>query len=150
MKQCYIAAAWLAAIMFAGCTSHLVFFEEDHLGLKAKFQPNDPSPAEVSVGYHRGIIAMIPQESELPSHLTNQVTVTKSTDGTNTVVVITNDPDELMSLYTVFRANVGWMDPIQTHHFLVTGTAAASLLANESSLRSVLTNLHGFADNQDQ
>ncbi|MGA2140429.1 MAG: hypothetical protein ABSH14_16345 [Verrucomicrobiia bacterium] len=148
MKQRYVAAAWLTAMMFAGCSSHLLFVEEDHLGLKAKFQPNDPSPVELSVGYHRGVIAIVPQQSEFPSGLTNQVTVTR-TDGTNTMV-ITYDPDELMSLYTVFRANVGWMDPIETHHFLVTGTAAASLLANEDSLRNIVTNLQGFADNKGQ
>lgn len=140
-KHCLVIG--LAALGWTGCTSHLVFVEEDHVGLKAKFQPNDPAPAQFSVGYHRGVVAVVPQQGAKASGLTNQVTVTRKADGTNVVVQVVADPDELMSLYTVFRANVGWRDPVETLHFLATGTAAAQLLANEDELRNVADVLTG-------
>ncbi|OHE76935.1 MAG: hypothetical protein A2107_00545 [Verrucomicrobia bacterium GWF2_62_7] len=144
MKQRTIAAACLSALMLVGCSSHLLFVEEDHLGLKAKFEGNNPAPAELSLGYHRGIVAMIPQQSDEPSGSTSQASVTRTGTGTNTVITITHDPDELMSLYTIFRANVGLWDPVETHHFLATGTAASSLLANHNELREITKNLKGF------
>ena len=123
-----------------GCTSHLVFLEEDHFGLKAQFQPNNPSPAEFSLGYRRGIVAVIPQQSKSPVTLANPVSVTWTTNA----VTICENPNELMSLYTVFKANVGFNDPTEIHHFLATGMAANALLANYGDLRNVTTNLNGF------
>lgn len=146
MKTRIFAVMSLTMLCLSGCTSHLIFVEEDHFGLKAQFEPNNPSPAELSLGYRRGVVAVIPQQSDQPVRLTNSVTVTTE-KGTNTVVKIFNDPNELMSLYTVFRANVGFGDPVEVHHFLATGAAATSLLANESELRNVTTNLNGFNHN---
>lgn len=134
----------LVVFGMSGCTSHLVFLEEDHFGLKAQFEPNNPAPAELSLGYRRGVVAVIPQQAAQPVKLTNSVTVATETTASNTVVKVYNDPNELMSLYTVFRANVGFGDPVEVHHFLATGTAATSLLANEGELRNVVTNLAGF------
>ena len=123
-----------------GCTSHLVFLEEDHFGLKAQFQPNNPSPAEFSLGYRRGIVSVIPQQSAKPVDLANPVFVT----WTSNAVTISENPNELMSLYTVFKANVGFGSPTEIHHFMATGMAANSLLANFGDLRNVTTNLNGF------
>lgn len=144
MIKLVTAAASLTLLGLTGCTSHLVFIEEDHFGLKAQFQPNNPAPAELSLGYRRGVIAMIPQQSNQPAKLTNSVTVTTEGTDTNTIVKVFNDPNELLSLYTVFHANVGFNDPVEVHHFLATGAAATSLLANESELRDVTTNLNSF------
>ena len=152
MKKRTLATLSLAALCLSGCTSHLIFVEEDHFGLKAQFEPNNPSPAELSLGYRRGVVAVIPQQSKRPVRLTNSVTVTTEKEATatatNTIVKVFNDPNELMSLYTVFRANVGFNNPVEVHHFLATGAAATSLLANESDLRNVTTNLNGFNHNQ--
>lgn len=131
----------LVLLYLTGCESHLVFIEEDHMGLKAQFQPNNPSPVELSLGYRRGIVAVVPQQSQQPMNLTNPVSVTWTTN----LVTISENPNELMSLYTVFKANVGFNSPTEIHHFMVTGMAANSLLANSASLRNVTTNLNGFS-----
>jgi hypothetical protein len=128
-------------LCITGCESHLVFIEEDHLGLKAQFQPNNPSPGEISLGYRRGIIAVVPQQSAKPVTLMNPISVTWTTNNSLTVC---QNPNELMSLYTVFKANVGFGSPTEIHHFLATGMAANALLANSDSLRNVTTNLNGF------
>jgi hypothetical protein len=135
----------LAVLGFTGCTSHLVFLEEGHVGLKAQFAANNPSPAQLSLGYRRGIVAVIPQQSKEPQAVKDSVSVTSKPgeDGKKTVTIY-NDPNELMSLYTVFGANVGIGDPVEVHHFLATGIAAASLLANSEELRKVTRNLRGF------
>jgi hypothetical protein len=130
----------IALLGATGCESHLVFIEEDHIGLKAQFQPNNPSPVELSLGYRRGIVAVVPQQSKSGQTLTNPVSVTWTTNS----VTISENPNELMSMYTVFKANVGFNNPTEIHHFLATGMAANSLLANEDALRNVTTNLNGF------
>jgi hypothetical protein len=140
MRKILIILAPLALLGLAGCQSHLLFIEEDHFGLKAQFQPNNPSPAEMSLGYRRGIVAVIPQQSQKAVTLANPVSVT----WTSNSVTVTENPNELMSLYTVFKANVGFNNPTEIHHFLATGMAANSLLANEEALRNVTTNLNGF------
>ncbi len=147
MTKAALATICLVLVGTVGCTSHLMFVEEDHLGLKAQFAANNPAPAEVSLGYRRGIVAVIPQQSGDTVPLTSSVSVTSSQDsaGKKTVTVY-NDPNELMSLYTTFRANVGFNDPVEVHHFLATGIAAASLLANHEELRNVMGNLPGFGD----
>ncbi len=152
MKRLNTCAALLAAAFMTGCsTTHLIFTEEDHIGLKAQFEPNNPSPAELTLGYRRGIVTVIPQQSPSPSHLTDPITV--KTDRTNTngvVVTVIEDPDELMSVYTRFKANIGFLDPVEIHHFLATGTAAASLLANEDDLRAVTQNLKGTPSQKEE
>lgn len=141
MRKCLIILASLVLLGLTGCKSHLVFVEEDHFGLKAQFQPNNPSPAEFSLGYRRGIVAVIPQQSATPVNLANPVSVTWTTNS----VTICENPNELMSLYTIFKANVGFGSPTEIHHFMATGMAANSLLANYDSLRNVTTNLNGFS-----
>ncbi len=158
-----IAVMFLALLGFVGCTSHLIFVEEDHLGLKAQFAANNPAPAEVNLGYRRGIVAVIPQQCKNPVALTNPISITSEKDsvtpanpvsGTSgkddnvkqKTVTVCTDPNELMSLYTVFRANVGFNDPIEVHHFLATGAAAEYLLSSQDDLRKMTQNLQGFKD----
>ncbi len=141
MRKKLIILASLALLGLTGCESHLVFIEEDHIGLKAQFQPNNPSPAELSLGYRRGIVAVIPQQSKTAQNLINPVSVTWTTNS----VTVCENPNELMSMYTVFKANVGFGSPTEIHHFMATGMAANSLLANEDALRNVTTNLNGFS-----
>lgn len=140
MKNLRIALPALVLLGALGCSSHLVFVEEDHVGLKAQFQPNNPSPGEISLGYRRGVVAVVPQQAKNAVTLADPVSVTWTT---NTVTVSEN-PNELMSLYTVFKANVGFGDPTEVHHFMATGMAANALLANSADLRNVTTNLNGF------
>jgi hypothetical protein len=127
----------------AGCTSHVLFTEHSHLGLKASFEPNQPTPAEVDLGWRRALFAMVPQKSRQGSAPgSGYVKVTQpQKSGDPLVVEVKPDPNELMSLYTVFRANVGFGDPICIHHFLATGVAASSLLANETDLRELARSL---------
>jgi hypothetical protein len=83
---------------------------------------------------------MVPQKSrDQAAPGRGSVTVTPATKGAPTKVEIKPDPNELMSLYAVFHANVGFNDPICVHHFLATGVAAANLLANHDDLRKVTT-----------
>jgi hypothetical protein len=140
MRKELIIIAPVVMLWLTGCESHLVFIEEDHIGLKAQFQPSNPSPVEISLGYRRGIVAVIPQQSKNSVNLANPVSVTWTTNS----VTICQNPNELMSLYTVFKANVGFGDPTEIHHFMATGMAANSLLANSGDLRNVTTNLNGF------
>jgi hypothetical protein len=131
----------LAAVMLAtGCTTHLLFAEHSHLGLKASFEPNQPTPAEVDLGWRRAVFAMVPQKSANQSvHGGGSVKVTKNSGTTQ--IEVTPDPNELMSAYVVFRANVGFADPICVHHFLATGVAASTMLANEGDLRQLSRSL---------
>ncbi|MBI3414944.1 MAG: hypothetical protein HY043_06415 [Verrucomicrobia bacterium] len=134
-----IAVTSLGLFWLVGCTSHLVFFEEDHVGLKAAFEPNNPAPAQFSVGYRRGVVAVIPQKSDAGDKARSQplsVTQTNGADGKKVVVIVTN-PHELMSLYTTFKANIGFNNPVQINHFLATGKAATSLLADRDELRNL-------------
>jgi hypothetical protein len=123
----------LVLLCLTGCQSHLVFLEEDHVGLKAQFQPNNPSPAQITLGYRRGILAVVPQQSANPTNLINPVSVTRTTNS----ITVCENPNELMSLYTVFRANIGFGDPTEVHHFMATGMAANALLANHEDLRNL-------------
>ncbi len=132
----------LSVLVLGGCTSHLVFYEEDSLGLKAKFESSNPAPAQLSLGYRRGIVAVIPQKSDGKKPSAALAVTTTEGQGKKTIT-ITDDPNELMSLYTLFKANVGFMDPVETKHFLATGTAAASLLANDDNLRDVTKAFEG-------
>lgn len=135
-----IAVISLGLLGLTGCTSHLIFVEEDHIGLKAKFEANNPTPAQLSLGYRRGVVSVIPQQSN-GSKPSPSVSVAATNTNAGKVVTVTTDPNELMSLYTVFKANVGFGDPVQISHFLATGTAATSLLANDDALRTVADTL---------
>jgi hypothetical protein len=55
------AATLFAALVISGCSSHVLFVEHSHLGLKASFEPNQPTPAEVDLGWRRALFAMVPQ-----------------------------------------------------------------------------------------
>ncbi len=137
MIKTQLCLASSLAILCGCSTTHLIFFEEDHVGLKASFEANNPAPAELSLGYRRGIVAVLPQQAKNPSNQSDPVTIKSQKTDTNTVITIMHDPDELMSLYTVFKANVGFMDPVKIHHFLATGNAAAALLSNSADLRNL-------------
>jgi len=146
MIKSSIAVISLTLLGLTGCTSHLVFLEEDHIGLKAAFEANNPTPAQLSLGYRRGVIAVIPQQSN-GSKTSPPLSVTTTTNAAgDKVVIVTNDPNELMSLYTVFKANVGFNDPVQIKHFLATGSAATSLLADNVELRKVADSLKDSND----
>ena len=133
------ATALLAGILaVCGCRSHLVFIEEDHVGLKAAFEPNTPSPVQLSIAYRRGVVAVVPQQSLAEVRTTNAVNVV--VDRSANVVTVVQDPNELMSLYTRFTANVGLGDPTRVQHFLATGNAASGLVANNAGLRNLTTN----------
>ncbi len=58
----------------------------------------------------------------------------KSDDAKRGLILIHHDPEELMSLYTTFKANIGFADPVQIDHFLATGKAAVLLMSNETAL----------------
>jgi len=139
MKNLPRISALASLLAAAGCQSHLIFVEENHVGLKAAFEPNNPSPVELSIAYRRGVVAVVPQQST--KEVSGTVgSLTVSRDGTTATVM--QDPNELMSLYTRFRANVGLGDPISVHHFLATGSAASGLVANNGGLRDVVTNFN--------
>ncbi len=42
-----------------------------------------------------------------------------------------------MSLYSVFKANIGFNDPIEVCHFLATGVAAVVLLSDKNALNAL-------------
>jgi hypothetical protein len=131
-----ITVASLALLGLNACTSHLMFVEEDNIGLKARFEANNPTPAQLSLGYRRGVVAVIPQQSK-GNKPSPALSVASTNGAQGKVIVIKNDPNELMSLYTVFKANIGFNDPVAIKHFLATGTAATSLLADHDELRNV-------------
>jgi hypothetical protein len=146
MKRLYGTILLATGLAAGGCSRHVLFLEHSHLGLKASFEPNTPTPAEVDLGWRRAIFAMVPQRSKKESKTSGggSVTVTAPKGGPATVTVVP-DPNELMSVYAVFRANVGFADPVCVHHFLATGVAASNLLANEPDLRRVSLGLEQSA-----
>jgi hypothetical protein len=131
--------------LLEGCASHLFFVEESHLGLKAKFRADSTAPFDVDLGYRRGVIALLPKQSDggekvenpLPGEITTPAPPSASSDSTETVLRVRHDPDDLMSLYSVFRANVGFADPVEVCHFMATGVAAIALLSNSESLKAL-------------
>ena len=146
MRKSALAVALATVLTLPACTRHLLFVEEDHIGLRAKFEGESPTPAEVHLGYRRGLMAFIPQQE---SHLQNgeqSGSVSVDTSGPTKRITINKDPRELMSLYTVFKANVGFLDPVEFHHFVATGAAAEQLLANHDELRHVTDHIGTFSD----
>lgn len=134
-----------ACLATCGCQSHMIFVEEEQAGLKVAYAPNNPSPAQVTLALRRGLVAVVPQQSLSEIKTTNAVNVTtQKINGTNYVTVI-EDPNELMSLYTRFQANLGLAGAIRFNHFLATGNAAIELLANAESLRQITTNFDANA-----
>ena len=125
--------AWGLWLLNAGCTQHLLFVEESHFGLRAKFAANSPSPYDVDLGYRRGLFVLIPKQ-DTSSESTPADVVKTEGDGT---VVVTHDPDELMSLFSIFRANIGLNDPILVEHFVATGIAASQVAASKTDIASI-------------
>ncbi len=155
--------------MFAisGCTTHLLFVESSHLGFKAKFKAESPTPAEIDLGWNRRVTAMIPKQ--LPSEKRGAPAAGSSEgQGGNSkgaerplrdegsrpgsgraapagappaTILIEPDPKELMSLYSTYDANVGFADPIRVRHFLATGMAANNLMADSAQLEALTRNL---------
>lgn len=138
----------LAALSLAGggCSTHLLFSETSHGGLKARFSADNPVPYEVDIGYRRGMLVAIPIKQAAPD-VTPEVKPAVSAAPTSAgesdegdvqnVVVIQDDPQELMSLYSTFRANIGFGAPTKVRHFLATGRAATHLLARRDDLRKL-------------
>lgn len=137
----------LMSFLGIGCTRHLIFLENSHVGLKAAFEPNQPTPAEVDIGWRRAMFAMVPQKSaasddaERKKAPAGSVTV-ETVNGVQTITVVP-DPDELMSMYSVYQGTIGFNDPIEIYHFLATGVAASNLLANEKALRELTREVKG-------
>jgi len=146
MRKSAVALALATAVVLPACTRHLVFVEEDHVGLRAKFEGESPTPAEVHLGYRRGLLAFIPQQASQLAGGEVPGSVTVETTGSQKTITIRKDPRDLMSLYTVFKANVGFLDPVEFHHFVATGAAAENLLANHDELRHVTDHLGTFGD----
>jgi hypothetical protein len=126
----------LLALVLAsgGCSSHLIFVEESHLGLKASFSGTSTSPYELDLGYRRGIVAMIPQQKDSKGNIKTEIKT--AANGGKTVASMQHDPDELTSLFVLFRANVGFDDPIELHHFMATGWAATLLASRKDAIES--------------
>jgi hypothetical protein len=148
MKMKLLTSCACAALITSGCTSHLVFMEESHMGLKVRVGGSAPSPYEIGLGYRRGMVAAVPKqkagkndekagkESRTDSSSDN---ASKSIDVETETIELIYDPKELMSMYTEFCANVGFDNPIEFHHLIVTGDAAIWLLADgESGLRQAM------------
>lgn len=165
MKRLVLLGITAGILCTAGCTSHLVFIEESHTGLRIRAGGNSaPSPYEISLGYRRGMIAAVPKQQNaqavdagsttdrgVAGGETNRENMlsTLATSGSKAGlgngsngkarVVLRDDPTELMSLYSEFCANVGFNDPVEYHNLLVTGDAAIWLLADGNSrLRDAL------------
>lgn len=143
MKPIILLGCASAILCSSGCTSHLVFMEESHTGLKIRVGASTPSPYEVSLGYRRGMVAAVPKQT--PSRQGEAEESQPSTDTTHTPpndkdkVILAEDSRELMSMYSEFCANVGFDSPIAFHNLLVTGDAAIWLLSGENNeLRNAL------------
>ena len=133
-----------AILCSASCTSHLVFMEESHTGLKISAGGSAPSPYEISLGYRRGMVAAVPKQNrsevnQSGASPSGALVESINPGGNGKTVELPYDRYELMSLYTEFCANVGFNDPIEFHNLLVTGDAAAWLLADpDNGLRDAL------------
>lgn len=163
MKTIFLPGCICALLLSGGCSSHLIFAEHSHAGLKVQAGGDVLSPYELSLGYRRGVVAAVPKQqpssssqdqpaSEQGAEATgNSGTPPQGEGGGNdngngdqNIVVLEYDPHELMSIYTEFCANIGFDDPIEFHHLIVTGDAAVRLLAEADAnlgLRNVLGDL---------
>jgi hypothetical protein len=148
MKPIILLGCASAFLLSSGCTSHLVFMEESHTGLKIRAGGSTPSPYEVGFGYRRGMVAAVPKQYPCtrskdgtdcpvkPEHKhDDQAVAAKDSSGPNgskdpKPVIIHYDPNELMSLYAEFCANIGFNEPIEFHNLMVTGDAAIWLLSD--------------------
>jgi len=134
-------ARWLLVgllVATSGCSTHLLFAESAHLGIKAEFSAQSTVPAEMSVGYRRTIVAAMPKRTvEAEEGPVTTRTAEELQCAETPTLIITDEPGELMSLYTTFSANVGWNDPVEVRHVLATGRAATYLLANDAALRGL-------------
>lgn len=156
MKLPFLLSCACATLFSTGCTSHLVFMEESHTGLKIAIGGGTPSPYDISLGYRRGVIAAVPKQRPSSNTGSTSVPATTHSSGTGSTVgsdeggeaaqvvngdkktvVIKYDPNELMNLYSDFCTNIGFGDPIEYHHFMVTGEAAVRLTANKNALNEL-------------
>ena len=150
---------WLLLVLLpltwglGACSSHVIFAEESHFGLKARFSGATPSPVDVDLGYRRGVVAAIPQQNgerrnpKSPSCPPTDGTSRPNADD-NMTIVVPSDPEELMSIYSTFRANIGFDDPIEVQHFLATGFAATQLTSSATALQGDLSNVGAFESTQ--
>ncbi|PON14998.1 hypothetical protein C2W62_26155 [Candidatus Entotheonella serta] len=86
-------------------------------------------------------------ESENAATVSQPAAKARETSAQETVIQIQHDPDELMSLYSVFKANIGFNDPIKVCHFLATGVAAVVLLSDEKALNALKADV-GLCDSR--
>jgi hypothetical protein len=138
----------LAVLLCGGCTNNLVFVEESHLAFKAQFRTQSAAPFNLDLGYRRGMIALIPLQSD-ENQDEGEAEASEADESStpapanvpgepNTKVIrIQHDPDELMSLYSTFRANIGFNDPVEVCHFVATGVAATALLSDKEALKAL-------------
>lgn len=130
-----LSVSVLMITLCQGCASdRLLFVESSTIGLKARFEGDSPSPASITLGLRRGIVALIPQ-SERSADAT--VTTETKVDGGNVKKTFTLSPGELNSLFSRFDANVGFGDPISVRHLLATGSAASEIAANENLIQEL-------------
>ncbi len=132
-------------LFLIGCANHVAFIEESHLALKAQFRANSTTPFDVDLGYRRGMTALIPMQDkgEAQPSLRTTPDETPPAPGTNHILRIQHDPDELMSLYTVFKANIGFNEPVEVCHFMASGVAATALLSDQKSLEALVQAIGG-------
>lgn len=122
---------FLSVVLLAtSCATHLQFVEGSHMGLKMKVNTSDMTPAEIDLGYRRGMAALIPRQQTTEGSLQGKPIMEKKND----TVVIRQDPHEVMSLYSRFKANVGFNDKVEVRHFLATGNAATLLMGRKNQL----------------
>jgi hypothetical protein len=122
--------ALAATLLMMACKTHLQFVEGSHMGLRMKVNATEMTPAEIDLGYRRGMAVIIPRQAVTEGALAGPI-IEKPDDNT---VIIRQDPHEVMSLYSRFKANVGFMDPVEVRHFLATGNAATLLLGRKNQL----------------
>ncbi len=132
------------ALLLTGCKSHLLFTEGSHMGLKLNFRATQTSPAEIDLGYRRGMLAIIPRQDSGDSETTQPLV-----DESDGQVVIQQDGQEVMSLYSRFKANVGFNDPVEVRHFLATGNAAILLMSRKDQLGSFTEEWNEDPDHED-
>ena len=141
----------LTVLLCGGCTSHLFFVEESHLAFKAQFRAQSAAPFNLDLGYRRGMIALIPLQSDENQDKGKASGTSEASEAVESstptpanaagepktkVLRIQHDPDELMSLYSTFKANIGFNDPVEVCHFMATGVAATALLSDKETLKA--------------
>lgn len=141
MRECIIA---LMVALTCGCSTHLQFVEGSHMGLKMKINATEMTPAEIDLGYRRGVAVLIPRQQVTEGSLDGKPIMERNGDD----VIIRQDPQEVMSLYSRFKANVGFMDAVEVRHFLATGNAATLLMGRQNQLDRLTADWNGAEEKQ--